>query len=340
MCKKLILFGLSITILLTGCMEEKKRVKALAIPVRTIIADLEKKECARDYVGVVKEEQTSAISFTVSGTIKTMYVEEGQRVSKGELLAELDTTNLANAYAATKAQLLQAEDAMRRIQQLYDSQSIPEIKFIDIKTQLEKARSAEAIAKKRLADSRLTAPFSGIIGKKNAESGENVLPNQAVYTLLKIEDVKIKISVPEKEIADILRNQQALIRVPALKDAPYSGKIEERGIMADPISHSYNVYIRVHNNATRMLPGMVCKVSVSTNVAQQETFVIPTQCVQTYGDKRFVWHIVDGKAERLYINTGKFTPNGVEVLSGLQGGENIITEGYQNLYDGATLKIL
>lgn len=92
----------------------------------------------------------------------------------------------------------------------------------------------EAIARKNLADSRLVAPFSGVIGNKSAESGENVLPNQPVYTLLKIEDVKIKVAVPEKEIADILKNQRARISVPALHDASYEGIIEERGIVADP----------------------------------------------------------------------------------------------------------
>lgn len=88
------------------------------------------------------------MSFAVAGTVKMTYAEEGQRVSKGELLARLDTVNLSSAYYAAKAQLSQAEDAMRRVQKLYDSQSIPEIKYIDVQTQLEKARSMEAIARK------------------------------------------------------------------------------------------------------------------------------------------------------------------------------------------------
>lgn len=340
MYKKLILTGLIVVSLLSGCVEKKKSTEIPAIPVRTTIVDLDKNENEYEYVGIIEEERSSAISFTVAGTVKTMYGEEGQRVKKGELLAELDTANLSSAYAAAKAQLSQAEDAMQRIQQLYDNQSIPEIKYIDVQTQLEKARSTEAIAKKNLMDSRLIAPFDGIIGKKSTESGENVLPNQPVYTLLKIDDIKVKVSIPEKEIADILQNQRAQIRIPALKDALYDGIIEERGIVADPVSHSYTVRIRVHNPATKMLPGMVCKVSVFAESTRHAMFVISSQCVQTLADKRFVWCIVDGQAVRLYVKTGKFTPNGVEILSGLQGGEEIVVEGYQSLYEGATLKIL
>lgn len=340
MQKKLILTGLIIAALLSGCAKKKTSERIPSIPVRTVIADLEKGRNKYEYVGVVEEERSSAMSFTVAGTVKMMYAEEGQRVNKGELLARLDTANLSNAYHAAKAQLSQAEDAMKRIQKLYDNQSVPEIKYIDIQTQLEKARSMEAIARKNLSDSRLTAPFSGIIGKKSAESGENVLPGQPVYTLLKIEDVKIKVSVPEKEIADILKNQQTQVEIPALHDASYEGMIEERGVVADPISHSYTVRVRVHNPASELLPGMVCKVSVATDNSKEAMFIVPSQCVQTSADKQFVWCIVNGQAVRRSVETGKFTPHGVEILSGLQGGEEIVTEGYQSLYDGATLKIL
>lgn len=340
MQKKLILTGLIVTMLLSSCVKKKNSERIPSIPVRTFIADLEKGGNKYEYVGIVEEERSSIMSFTVSGTVKTMYAEEGQRVNKGELLAQLDTANLSNAYHAAKAQLSQAEDAMGRIQKLYDNQSVPEIKYIDVQTQLAKAQSMEAIARKNLADSRLAAPFSGVIGKKSAESGENVLPNQPVYTLLKIEDVKIKVAVPEKEIADILKNQQVRINVPALRDASYEGVIEERGIVADPVSHSYTVRIRVHNPASELLPGMVCSVSVAGGNLREAMFVVPSQCVQTSAGKRFVWCIVNGQAVRREVETGKFTPHGVEILSGLQGGEEIVKEGYQSLYDGATLKIL
>lgn len=341
MRKNLILIGLLITILLSGCAKKKSSERIPVIPVRTVIADLEKSRNEYEYVGIVEEERSSAMSFTVSGTVKMMYAEEGQRVGKGELLARLDTANLSNAYNAAKAQLSQAEDAMRRIQKLYDNQSVPEIKHIDIQTQLEKARSVEAIAKKNLSDSRLTAPFSGVIGKKSAEIGENVLPGQPIYTLLKIEDVKIKISVPEKEIAKILKNQRAQIEVPALHDAPYEGTIEERGIIADPISHSYTVRVRVHNPASELLPGMVCKINVEQATDNNERcIVLPSKCIQRNGDITFVWLVIDGSPIRRNIRTGRILPRGVEIISGLKGDEEVVTEGYQNIHEGVTLKIL
>lgn len=166
MYKKLFLAGLLATVLFPSCTRKKVSESVPVIPVKCLSV-VQKAECEKyDYVGVIEEELSSNLSFSVAGTIEMTYVDEGQYVEKGQLLAILDTTNLNSSYNAARAQLLQAEDAMRRIQQLYDNQSVPETKYIDIRTQLEKARSLEAIAGKNLSNSRLTAPFKGIIGKK------------------------------------------------------------------------------------------------------------------------------------------------------------------------------
>lgn len=339
MYKKLFLAGLLATVLFPSCTRKKVSESVPVIPVKCLSV-VQKAECEKyDYVGVIEEELSSNLSFSVAGTIEMTYVDEGQYVEKGQLLAILDTTNLNSSYNAARAQLLQAEDAMRRIQQLYDNQSVPETKYIDIRTQLEKARSLEAIAGKNLSNSRLTAPFKGIIGKKSVENGENVMLNQSVYTLFKIENVKVKISIPEREIAKVLKNQQALIYVPALEGSTYKGKVEERGIVADPISHSYTVRIKVVNTSTKLLPGMVCRVSIMGNDQQKAMLAIPSQCIQSSDNRQFVWRMENGKAKRSYIETGRFTSDGVEVISGLKEGEEIIVEGYQGLYDGVKIKV-
>lgn len=342
MSKKMILISLlGMLLLLNGCTGKKGAEKAPAVPVRTTVAAQEKGQAEQEYVGVVEEERSSVISFPVPGTVETMYAEEGQRVRKGELLAALNTANSISTYAAAKAQLAQAEDAMRRVQMMYDNRSIPEIKYIDIRTQLEKARSAEAIAGKNLADSRLTAPFSGVIGRKSVESGENVLPSQPVYTLLKIDDVKVRVSVPEKEIRAILKNQQATLSIPALDGAAYEGSVEELGVVADPVSHSYTVRIRVRNRNGELLTGMVCDVAVRSAANDVPgTFVLPSKCVQTTGGREFVWRVVEGKPVRQVVTTGRVTAHGVEITTGLKGGEEIVTEGYQYIYEGVALNIL
>lgn len=340
MTKRLtIIYFISVLFILNGCVGKKKSENVQAIPVRTLITYLDKNRSVQKYVGVVEEERTSVISFPVAGIVDAMYAVEGQHINKGALLAELDTSNLASAYVAAKAQLTQAEDAMRRVQMMYDSKSVAEIKYVEVQTQLEKARSMEAIAKKNLTDSRLKAPFSGVIGKKSVESGENVLPNQPVYTLLKIDDVKVKVAIPEKEIRTILKEQHATLSVPALDDAVYEGVIEETGVMADPISHSYTVRIRVANPDGTLLPGMVCNARIEPAADDNgKSIVLPSKCVQRNGAETFVWLVVNDAPVRRKVQVGRIFPSGVEIISGLESGEEVVTDGYQHIYEGAMIK--
>jgi len=306
--------------------------------VKTISVEYVRENVSNEYICIAEEMMSSAISFPVNGTIEKVYVNEGQKVSKGTLLAELNTHSLSNAYAAAKAQLDQAEDAMERLQMLYDNESLAEIKYIEIKTDLEKARSIEAIAKKNLDDSRLTAPFSGIIGKKAAEAGENVLPNQTVFTLLKIDQINVRIPVPEKETNWIHSSQTVTLFVSALGDEIFDGTVIEKGVVADRISHTYDIVIKVNEPEQKILPGMVVKVLINDN--SKEIISVPVNCLQVAANgSKYVWKVIDSRAYRQTVRVGEFATGGVEIISGLNIGESIITENYHNLHQGMKIKI-
>jgi RND family efflux transporter MFP subunit len=283
---------------------------------------------------------SASVSFPVTGTIDKIYFSEGQKVKKGDLLAELNSYSLVNAHSAALATLKQAEDAMKRMQMLYDNKSLAEIKYVEVKTKLEKARSSEAIARKNMKDGHLMAPFSGLIGKRMAEVGENILPNESVFTILQINKVKIKIAVPEKEIGMIALGQNGTITVSALNNKSFQGKITERGVVADPISHTYNVRILVDNENGELLPGMVGNVSIS-NGSEDDILLVPANCVQIDSNgKEFVWKVSEGIAVKTEVEVGRLLDGGVEVVDGLHGGEEIIKGGYQKVVEGIKVKTL
>lgn len=332
-----------IGLLLLGnsCSSSRKKETAPAeIAVKAWTIGTDQQNQSREYIGIVEEELSSSISFPVSGTLDRIYVIEGQRVAQGTLLAQLNIANLESMHAAALATLEQAEDAMQRIQMLYDSESLAEIKYIETKTKLEQAKSSEAIARKNLNDARLVAPFGGVIGRKTVETGENVMPNQTVLTLLKINSVKVKIPVPEKEIGTIRNGQTIQIKVPALNDETFTGTVTERGVVADPVSHTYNVRATIANAENHLLPGMVCNVTAYDETGK-EIITIPNNCVQTStkGEK-FVWKITNGQVTRCDVETGSLTTNGVEIVRGLNLGDEIVSEGYQKVFEGAKIKAL
>ena len=112
------------------------------------------------YSGTVEEVSGASLSFTTGGTIMQLRVKVGDRVSRSQLIASVDPTQVSHSYEMAHATKMQAEDAYRRMKQLHDKGSLPEIKWVEAQSQLQQAVSAESIAKKSLADCNLYAPFS------------------------------------------------------------------------------------------------------------------------------------------------------------------------------------
>ena len=296
------------------------------------------------YSGTVEEVSGSSLSFTTGGTIMQLNVKVGDRVSKGQLIASVDPTQVKNSYEMAHATKMQAEDAYKRMKQLHDKGSLPEIKWVEAQSQLQQAVSAESIAKKSLADCNLYAPFSGVVSEKYAEVGQNAAPGMPVVKLVTTKALNVKISVPESEMANIHVRQRARIQVQALDSKQYEGYVIEKGVIADPISRSYCVKIRVEGTDNDLLPGMVSQVSLAKIDASLSsnggaTILIPASLVQIADDNsRFVWIDEGGKAVRRSIILAEYRSNGVVVTSGLKSGDKVIVEGQQKVSTGVRVK--
>ena len=335
-------YSLACIAFLFACNDRKKESETQRIiPVKTMTVSTTNNAAARRYVGTVEEESSVSLSFQAQGTIEQIFVSEGQKVKEGDLLAQIHDANLQSAYNAALASFQQAEDAYKRLDMLHENQSLPEIKYIEAKSKLEQARSLVEIAEKNLKDSRLYAPSDGVIGKRSAEAGENIMPGMQVLSLLSINTVKIKIPVPEKEIASIRNDDEATIRIPALNNKTYSGKIHEKGIIAHPFSHTYEVKVLLENYGNELLPGMVGQVGIRHSGKNDSLIWIPNNAVQIKEtNTTYVWCVKDAKATAVAVKTGELTEQGVVIISGLNDGDIIITEGYQKISEGMKIKEL
>lgn len=202
--------------------QSKRGTDSKEIPVEIVKVAKTVPADTRNYVGTVEEVVSSSISFQVMGNVERVLVGEGQKVREGQLLAVLDKATLENAYNASAASLRQAEDAYARMRTLHENKSLPDMKWVEVESKLEQARSMERISRKNLEDRNLYAPFGGVIGKRMVEAGENVQPGNR-FSLLRIETVNVKIAVPENEVAT-LGDQAAMIKVAALGGQCFEGK--------------------------------------------------------------------------------------------------------------------
>jgi RND family efflux transporter MFP subunit len=319
----------------TKTQEKIISVRVMEIGAATIASE-------RNYVGTVEESAAVSLSFSSMGTVEQVFVSEGQKVGKGQLLATLNATTAQNAYDVALAKLAQAQDAYDRLAKVHDNGSLSEIKFVEVETGLQQAKSLTAAARKNLDDCRLYAPRSGVITARNIEAGSSANPVQAAFKLVAVDRVKVKIAVPENEIGKISEGQTANVVVPALDNASFSGKIEMKGVEANALSHTYEVKIGVDNNAgtknVSLLPGMVCRVMIAGDA--RTGIVVPNRAVQISTDgRRFVWLADNGIAKRCFVTVGNLTDYGVTIEEGLSAGKQIIVEGYTKVGEGMKISI-
>jgi len=293
----------------------------------------------KNYVGTVEANSSSSLSFQVIGNVNKVLVSEGERVTRGQLLATLDRATLQNTYNASLSTLKQAQDAYNRMKILYESGSLPEMQWVEVESKLQQAKSMEDIARKNVKDTGLYAPFSGVIAKKSVEPGMNVMPGMEVIQLADINNVNIKIAVPENEITSIEKKQMASISVAALDKQLFEGVVSEKGIAANPLSHTYEVKIKLTNAQQKLMPGMVCSVTVK-GMNENPEIIIPNSVVQLKPDgTRFVWLSKNGKATLKVIQTGALTQRGIIVTEGLEQGDLVITEGSQKVSEGTKIVV-
>ena len=336
--KKLLLICVSLAMVACGTKPIEGEEETVGVVTEKAVATGDYSQLP--YVGVVEEETSTMVSFTGMAVLKTMTVSEGQSVRKGQLLATIDDTQARNALAAAKAALDQATDAQNRMRQLHESNSLPEIKWVEVESQVRQAQASYDLCKKNLQDCSIYAPVSGVVGSKILGVGETVLPTEPVLTILSIDKVKVRVAIPEREIAAIGTDTPTRLSVDALPGETFTGGLVEKGVSADPLTHTYDIRIHVQNPGHRLLPGMVARVTMNGKEGfEAKKLTLPVKSVQQSTDKTlFVWLVRDGKATRQPVSVGRLTGNRIVIEEGLDEGDEVIVEGFQKLGEGTPVK--
>lgn len=327
-----------ITTLLCACGQKMPKSEQRVMSVRTITIGDTQTATTHHYVGTVMERTATVLSFEIGGNVRTLNVKEGDRVVRGQLLATVIPTTLRDAHYAAEATLRQAQDAYKRMKPLHQSGVISDLKWVEVETKLSQAQAAERIAREELSHSKLIAPSDGVIAQRSVEKGTNVLPGQQIYKLVDVSTVDVKVAVPEKIVSSLRKGISARITVGALNGAIYTAGISEIGVEANPLSHTYDIKLSLPNPGRRLMPGMVCNVSLQPGLPIDK-IVIPMRAVELDTDNaRFVWVVVGGKAVKRPISLGDFAGDGVEVVSGLSAGDRLIIDGAQKVSQGMRVK--
>lgn len=324
------------TVLWVGCDSKKKQQPVVcAIPVEVEVVDNTEGNKYRSYVGTVQSEMMISLSFPLGGTVTGVFAHNGQQVKKGTLIAKVDEANARSLHDVAVATLNQAEDGYRRMKLVYDEGGVSEVRWVQMETDLEKARQTELSTRKHLEDCSLYAPQDGYISMGDHIIGEQIGPAVPFCNLVDMNKLVVVFSVPEKEIGLIAIGDPATATIPALNDVEKPIVICDKAILSNPLGHSYTVKASISPDEKEVLPGMVTKIRLALRDKENHGIVVPSSCVRTMPDGVAVWVIRNGKAYRQPIKVNEFIKNGVLVSEGLNYGDTIVTAGYQKLFNGA-----
>ena len=308
------------------------------IPVTVMVVDGSDAPNERNYVGDISSEKVIDLSFPLGGTLTKVGVKNGQKVKSGQLIAAIDSTTATSLHATALATLRQAEDAHHRLEAVHKEGGISDVRWMQMVTDLEKARQAEVSARKHLENCMLRAPFSGVVSCIDRHVGQELRPAEVFARVLDMEKLRITFSVPEQEIHNINIGDEAKATIPALGNREVKLRISDKSLIANPLGHTYRVHATIEDKYLReLLPDMVAKVH--TEYASSVGTVVPSDCVHTMPEGQMVWVIEGGVAQQRKITVGDFVKCGVMVTAGLTAGDTVVTKGYQKLYTGAKVSV-
>jgi RND family efflux transporter MFP subunit len=307
--------------------------------------------------GLIEAREQMVISPEVGGKIAKINVEEGERVQKGEIVAEMDTRaarlQLKQAEAGLAVAQANNNDAQRnmeRMERLREENAVSEQQYEKIKlafesaqAQLKQAQAALDLAEHNLDVSIMKAPFNGVVASKNAEVGDIINPMMGgglttaggVLTLVDFSSVKIHINVSYEDVVRIKKGQKAYLTVKTFPNKIFPGQVTVVNMAADPMSKKFEVEVQVRNNELLLRPNVFGEVMLEVST-HEDALVIPQNAVV---EGRFVFTVEEGKAVKKEIQIGLQNTTLLEVLQGLQEGELVIVQGNYGLQDGAVIEI-
>ena len=351
----ILLLMMTTLLVLAACGRKKEEVvkKEVIRPVKIIAVDITGgKEITREFPGKIRATQRVDLAFQVAGPLISLPIEEGQRVKKGEILARIRPRDFETEIDKAKAKALEAEQQFLRYKELYAKNQVSKADFDKYKSQSDIAKAHLKEAEDTLDDTYLRAPFAGVVAKKYVENFQDVQAKQEIVSLQDISEVEVLVNVPENLMASVQQEKSKDATVAFATFATLPGKrfplrLKEYATEADPQTQTFLVTLLMDQpDAMNVLPGMTATVVASKYKEESEEgkLLIPAIAVlPDYDGDTSVWVYQPGDQTVMQrkVKTGELSgSDSIEILKGLQIGEQIAVTAVNSLQEGMKVRPL
>lgn len=312
-------------------LEKKVLVEAHTVALKNFDKSL-------SYTGTFAAYREVMLTPQIHGEVESVYFSEGDQVSQGKTLVQINDDLLQAQYMAADASYETAKRNLERHENAAGSGGVSKLQLDNFTLSLKSAESELKQLIKQIELSKILAPFTGTITLRDVEPG-SVVGGSPVARITDLTQLKLEISVPEKEINLFKENEAAKITTDIYPAEAFAGKIEYVADRAD-LAHNYTVRILVRNSdpSTRLKAGMYGTVILSKDISE-DAILIPRSALLGSAKNPEVFVIENGKAVLKTIQTGHTNNESVEVLKGLTVGDVVVTSGHINLTSGSNVTV-
>lgn len=296
--------------------------------------------------GSVETKKNIVMHPEFSGMLTKVQVVEGQKVSKGQLLATIDDGGLIQQLAQLEVQLELAKTTFERQERLWNQQIGSEIQYLQAKTSYEAQKNSVDQMRKQVAKTRVTAPFSGVIDNVITDQGTVVSAGMSqLMRLVNLDDMYIQADIPETYLGDVTIGKNVEVYFPVLGET-IEAEVRQVGNYINPSNRTFRLEVTVPNKEGKIKPNLTAKLKIN-DYSNPEAILIPQSVIsENAAGEQYVYVTTatekagESIAERVIIKTGKTEGDYVEIQEGLKSGDTIIQEGARSVKDGQTVKIL
>jgi RND family efflux transporter MFP subunit len=292
--------------------------------------------------GNVNTKENILVQPEFSGTLTSLNVKAGQRVSKGQILGKVDDAGMSQQLASIENQYALAKTTFERQKNLWDKKIGSEIQFLQAQAQMISAQKSVAQMRAQVAKTVIRAPFSGTIDDVFVERGQVVAPSpQGLMRIVNLSNMYVSTTVPETYIGKLKVGTVVDVFLTSLGKT-YKGKVRQVANFINPSNRSFGIEVSVPNPDNLLRPNQVAKLKI-IDYTVNNAIIVPTNVVQEDGEHNkfvFIATNVTGKkgvAKKVVVKVGKSSDNVTEILSGLTANDVIVTEGANNIADGMKL---
>lgn len=333
--------------LMTSCSSGEKKVEEKdekpLVKVETVVS--QSVDQIGNYTATTEADVVNNITTAMPNRIKAIYVDEGQKVSKGQRLVALDDVN-TDSYelqvANAEANLKNVEINYNRAVELYKIGGGTKQSVEQMELSLINAQNALASAKRALQNVKentvLTSPISGVVTARNYDAGD-MTGQLPILTIAQVQPVKIVINVSESELAKVNKGMPAVVKFDTYGDEEFAGKVTMVAPTVDVATRTFGVEVTVANKDNRILPGMFARVEL--NLGTMEHVVVPDKAVvkQPGSGNYYVYVYKDGKVSYNQVQLGQRMGDKYELISGVESGSQVVVSGQSRLANGDAVEL-